>query len=337
MMLAPEIQALLDWGTTAFQAHASLPLPALREAIREELDSEFRRQCVVVDPVGATVDERIEVAGGEIRVRVFVPAGAGPHPAFVHYHGGGFVFGTIDSLVNDAKCAHICAAVECAVVTVDYRLGPEHRFPTAAEDCYAALCWTARNGDRFDIDPTRLAVGGESAGGNLAAVVAIVTRDRGGPTLAFQMLEVPVTDISPGAADQPSVALFGAGYGLDWPDMEFYAQQYLGAPADGSNPYASPLLARDLAGLAPAHVMTAEFDVLRDSGEAYGRRLAEAGVETTVHRNLGHTHGSAVLWQEWAPARAWMDEVVAVLRGAVHEGVGPAREEDEWLRSSSST
>ena len=330
MTLAPEIQALLDWGAATFQAYSSLPLPALREALQGELDRELQRWGVVIDPVGATVYERIDVDGGEIRLRISVPAGAGPHPAFVHYHGGGFVFGTIDSLVNDAKCAHICRAAECAVVTVDYRLAPEHRFPAAAEDCYAALCWLAKNAGRFDIDSTRLAVGGESAGGNLAAGVALMTRDRGGPPLTLQMLEVPVVDISPGAAGYPSVALFGAGYGLDWPDMEFYAEQYLADSADGSNPYASPLLAGDLTRVAPAHVMTAELDVLRDSGEAYGRRLAGAGVETTVHRNLGHTHGSAVLWQAWAPAQAWMDEVVGVLRRALHE----RGEEQEWLRSS---
>jgi acetyl esterase len=274
----------------------------------------------VVDPVGATVDERIQVDGGEIGVRIFVPATAGPHPAFVHFHGGGFVFGTIDSLVNDAKCAHICRAAECAVVTVDYRLAPEHRFPTAAEDCYAALCWLAKDAGRFDIDPTRLAVGGESAGGNLAAVVALITRDRGGPPLALQVLEVPVTDLSLGAGDHPSVALFGVGYGLDWADMEFYANEYLEDPAYGANPYASPLLADDLTGVAPAHVMTAEYDVLRDSGEAYAERLEQAGVPTVLQRNLGHTHGSAVLWQTWEPAQAWRDEVVRAVRGGLHEG-----------------
>ena len=237
----------------------------------------------------------------------------------IHFHGGGFVVGTIDSLVNDAKCAHICRAAECVVATVEYRLAPEHRFPTAAEDCYAALRWTVANAARLDLDAARVAIGGESAGGNLAAVVSLIARDRGGPPLALQLLEVPVTDISQCAADHPSVALFGAGYGLDRVDMEFYANEYLADPADGSSPYASPLLAKNLRGLPPAHVITAEYDMLRDSGEGYARRLAEAGIETTLHRRLGHNHGSSVLWQTWGPAREWMDEVVGALRRAFAE------------------
>ena len=322
MTIAPEIQSLIDWGKTFNETHGSLPLPALREAVRDELDRELRRRGVTVEPVRTTAEERVEVAGGEIAIRVFVPAGAGPHPVFVHLHGGGFVLGTIDSLVNDAKCAHICRAASCVVATVEYRLAPEHRFPTAPEDCYAALLWTVSRADRFDIDPARVAVGGESAGGNLAAVVALMARDRGGPQLALQMLEVPVTDISRGANDHPSVALFGEGYGLDRADMDSFTNDYLGDPAAGSDPYASPLLAGDLAGVAPAHVMTAEFDVLRDSGEAYATRLQQAGVESTLQRKLGHTHGSSVLWQGWEPAREWMDEVVGALRRALHTRQG---------------
>jgi acetyl esterase len=317
--LAPEIQSLIDWGATTFQAHASLELPELRTAIRDELDRELQRQGVVVEPVATTFDEQIEVSGGEIRARVFVPDLRGHQPAFVHFHGGGFVFGTIDSLVNDAKCAHICREVGCVVITVEYRLAPAHRFPVAAEDCYAALRWTVGGAERLGIDPTRVAVGGESAGGNLAATVALMARDRGGPALALQVLEVPVTDISPAAAHHASVSLFCEGYGLDWVEMESYAKQYLDDPADGGSPYASPLLADDLTGVAPAHVMTAEYDVLRDSGEAYAHRLEAAGVETLLRRNLGHTHGSAVLWQTWGPARAWMDEVVAGLRHGFSE------------------
>ena len=153
---------------------------------------------VVVEPVAAAKEERISVPGGEIRVRLLSPEGAGPHPAFVHFHGGGFVLGTIDSLVNEAKCTHICRAAGCVVATVEYRLAPEHRFPTAAEDCYAALRWTVVHAASLGIDPNRVAVGGESAGGNLAAVVSLMARDRGGPELALQLLEVPVTDLSIG-------------------------------------------------------------------------------------------------------------------------------------------
>ncbi len=325
MTLAPEIRSLLDWGASVADTYGALPLSDRRLAIRDELDRELRRQGVTAEQVAATREERVAVAEGEIRVRFFVPEGAGPHPAFVHYHGGGFVFGTIDGLVNDARCAHICAAAGCVVATVDYRLAPEHRFPTAAEDCYEALRWTVANAEHLGIDPSRIAVGGESAGGNLAAACALMSRDRGGPTLALQLLEIPVTDIGPGAGNYPSVTLYGEGFGLDSADMEFYAGQYLADLADGSSPYASPLRAEDLSGLAPAYVITSEYDVLRDSGEAYARRLAEAGVPTTLHRRLGHNHGSSVLWQTWDPAREWMEEVVEALRHALAARGGQPR------------
>ena len=181
------------------------------------------------------------------------------------------------------------------------------------------------NAARLGVDPRRIAVGGESAGGNLAAVVALMARDRGGPRLSLQLLEVPVTDLGDGANDHPSVALFGEGYGLDRVDMDSHAENYLASPADGSDPYASPLLAPDLGGVAPAHVLTAEYDMLRDSGEAYARRLEEAGVETTLHRLPGHTHGSSALWQWWEPARQWMDEVVAALERALHRATAERR------------
>lgn len=318
-MLPTEVQSWIDCEKAIDEAYGTLPLPERREALRDALDLELQRRGVAVESVAATVDERIAVAGGEIRIRVFTPGGVGPHPVLLHLHGGGFVLGTIDSLVNDAKCAHICGAAECAVATVEYRLAPEHRFPTAPEDCYAALLWTLSNADRLDIDPARVAVGGDSAGGNLAAVVALMARDRRGPALALQLLEVPVTNVSRGAADHRSVALFGEGYGLERAAMDFFTAAYLADPAEGSNPYASPLVADDLTGVAAAHVMTAEYDVLRDSGEAYAHRLEQAGVATTLHRKLGHTHSSNVLWQTWQPAREWMDEVVGALRNAFHE------------------
>ena len=212
MTIAPEIRSWLDWGADVGESVASLPLPERREPLRFALDDELRRRGVAVEPVGAVDEHPVGVAGGEIRVRVFTPRGSGPHPAFLHFHGGGFVVGTIDSLFNEAKCAHICNAAGCAVATVEYRLAPEHRFPTAPQDCYAALLWTVENAARLGVDPRRIAVGGESAGGNLAAVVALMARDRGGPRLALQLLEVPVTDLGNGANDHPSVALYGEGY-----------------------------------------------------------------------------------------------------------------------------
>jgi acetyl esterase len=317
--VAPEIQSLIDWSKAVNDQHADLPLPQLRQVLRDEFNAELRRRGGVVEQVAAINDDVVAVADGEIAVRAFTPPGAGPHPVFLHLHGGGFMFGTIDSLFNDAKCAHICRAAACVVITVEYRLAPEFRFPTAPEDCYAALLWTAEHATRLEIDPALIAIGGESAGGNLAAVVALMARDRGGPSLALQLLEVPVTDISDTAAGHPSIGLFAEGYGLDRAAMDNFSRAYLADPADGANPYASPLRASDLAGVAPAHVLTAEYDILRDGGEAYAGRLERAGVETTLHRFSGHTHGSATLWQTWEPARAWMTNVTDALGHAFHD------------------
>jgi acetyl esterase/lipase len=157
--IAPEIRSWLDWGAEVGESIGSLPLPERREPLRAALDQELRRRGVTVEPVGVVGEHAVPVAGGEIRVRVFTPAGSGPHPSFVHFHGGGFVLGTIDSLFNETKCAHICNGAGCAVVTVEYRLAP---------------------------DSERIAVGGESARGNLAAVVALMAHDRGGPRLSLQ-------------------------------------------------------------------------------------------------------------------------------------------------------
>jgi acetyl esterase/lipase len=321
-MLAPEIQSLLDWSTSVADRYEGLSQAELRPLLRDELDAELTRRGAVVEEVANVANDRVAVAGGEIDVRVFTPHSPPPRPAFIHLHGGGFVFGTIHSLVNEVKCAHLCRTADCAVVTVEYRLAPEHRFPTAPEDCYAALHWTVENAPRLGIDPTRIAIGGESAGGNLAAAVALIARDRKGPALALQVLEVPVTDISDSTNDHPSVALYGEGYGLDRADMDAFAAAYLADSADGSRPYASPLLASDLSGLTPAHVLTVEYDILRDAGEAYARRLAAAGVPTTHRRLAGMTHGAGALWQEWPPAREWMDNVTAALRQALH-GAAP--------------
>jgi acetyl esterase len=320
--LAPEIRSLIDSSRAISNRYGELPLPDLRNVLAREHDENLRRGGMTVESVHAIRESRVPVGSGTIRVRIFTPDGGGPHPGLLHLHGGGFAFGAIDSLFNDAKCAHLCREARCVVVTVGYRLAPEFRFPTAPEDCYAALLWTVANAKRFDIDVARLAVGGESAGANLAAVVALMARDRGGPRLALQLLEVPVTDISDRAADFPSVALFAEGYGFDRADMEGMIGTYLADPADGANAYASPLRARDLSGVAPAHIVTAEYDVLRDSGEAYARRLERAGVPAALHRMPGHTHASAALWQTWPPACAWMANVVHALENAL-SGVDP--------------
>jgi acetyl esterase len=317
MTLPEEVRELLAWDKAVGARCNGLPVDEQRSAIHDALEQRAAQTGLVVESVAQVQDFVFPPSDEAIRLRVYRPFGDGPYPAFLHIHGGGFVHGSIDWIYNAAKCAHICRNAGCLVATVEYRLAPEFRFPTAAEDCYSALCWLSEHAEELEIDPTRVAVGGESAGGNLAAAVALMTRDRGGPSLSFQLLEVPVTDMSDRSVEHPSVTLFGDGYGLDLANIEAFTADYLPDPVDRESPYASPLRAGDLTGLTSAHILTAEFDPLRDGGEAYARRLQEAGVKTTLHRFEGQTHGTSSLWQSWPPARAWMDEVVAAIRNAV--------------------
>jgi acetyl esterase len=189
--------------------------------------------------------------------------------------------------VHEAGCRQIASEAGCVVVSVDYRLAPEHKFPAAACDCYAATEWVAANAAAIAVDPARLAVGGDSAGGNLAAVVCLMARDRGGPPLVSQLLVYPIVDHN---FDTASYRGNGQGYLLTRERMEYYWNSYLASPADGHHPYASPLQASDLRGLPPALVITAEFDPLRDEGEAYAARLCEAGVSAMVSRWDGMIH-----------------------------------------------
>jgi acetyl esterase len=204
----------------------------------------------------------------------------------VYFHGGGWVTGNVDAY--DPTCRSLANAAGCVVVSVDYRLAPEHKFPAAPEDCYAAVQWVAASAAEFGGDPSRLAVGGDSAGGNLAAVVSHMARDRGGPPLAFQLLVYPVTDHHFGTV---SYQQNGDGYLLTRDSMVWFWNHYLEKEADGTSPLASPLRCTNLANLPPAFVITAEFDPLRDEGEAYGKCLTSAGVATTVKRYDGMIHG----------------------------------------------
>lgn len=321
MALPPEVREHLSWDQELGARLAGLGIDEQRELIRTTLADWARRTGHEVGEVARVDDHAVPVDGGEIRLRVYRPFAVGALPVLLHIHGGGFTLGSVDWVFNEAKCAHLCRAAGCVVATVDYRLAPEHPFPTAPEDCYAALLWLADHADELGVDASRIVVGGESAGGNLAAVVALMSRDRSGPPLALQLLEVPVADMSERSGEHPSLSLYGSGYGLEREGIESFQDAYLPPPIDRDDPYVSPLRAADLSGLPPAHVITAELDPLRDGGEAYARRLYEAGVRTTVHRYLGHTHGSSSLWQTWSSAAAWMDELVAALRSAVETGV----------------
>ena len=287
MPLLPALQPVIDAMNASPPAPAGVPVAEARANAHAMMEMSFGAMSLPGPPVASQSDHTVEVDGGEITVRVYVPGGDAPFPCHLYLHGGGFWLGTLDH--SDDGCRALAVDAGCVVVSVDYRLAPEATFPAQPEDCYAALRWVVDHAAELDIDPSRLSVGGGSAGGNLSAAVALMARDRGGPALVLQVLEIPVTDLT---MSQPSVTENGEGYLLTRSSMAQYVDYYLDDPADATNPYASPLLAPDLAGLPPAIVMTAEFDPLRDEGEAYARRLREAGVPVDATRWDGQFHGS---------------------------------------------
>ncbi len=243
------------------------------------------------DPIELPSIEDITIPGpaGEIPARVYRAGLDGTRPTIVFFHGGGWVIGDLET--HDQTCRAMARDTDAVVVAVDYRLAPENRFPAAVEDCYAATCWAATNVGTLGGNADQLVVAGDSAGGNLAAVVSLRARDdAAGPQLAFQLLIYPVTG-SPWD-DRASYTENGEGYMLTHEAMIWFADHYLGDDsAARANPWFAPIVAPDLSGLPPAHVMTAEFDPLRDEGEAYAARLAAAGVPATMTRYDGIIHG----------------------------------------------
>ncbi len=259
-----------------------------------------------VPAVDAIDDVELAGPGGPLRVRVYRPAG-GPHPGIVWLHGGGWVVGSLAS--HDPLLRALAAWTPCCVVAVDYRLAPEAPFPAALDDAWAALEWTVEQAASLGIDPERLAVGGDSAGGNLAAVVARHARDRG-VGIALQALVYPVTDYD---LESPSYSLHAEGLNLTRAKMRWYWDAYL-AGHDPHDPDASPLRARDLAGVAPAVVQVAEHDPLLSEGEAYARRLSDAGVAVTLTRYEGVIHGFNRMAALTPRALEALDEIAAALR-----------------------
>ena len=223
--------------------------------------------------------------GGELRVRVYWPHGEGPFGACLYFHGGGWVLNDIDT--HDDLVRRLAAASGCVFVSVDYRLAPEHKYPAAIEDGYAALKWVASEARALNVDPARIAVCGDSAGGNIAAVLCLMTRDRGGPPIEAQVLIYPITDCD---FDRPSYRDNADGYFLTAKQMKWFWNHYVSSPEQMLEPYASPLRAASLHGLPPALIQTAEFDPLRDEGEAYATALVHAGVAVRLSRYDGLIH-----------------------------------------------
>ncbi|AUV80471.1 alpha/beta hydrolase [Salinigranum rubrum] len=279
----PDIQELLDQlAAMGVPDFADLSVDGARSLIVDlfTVDEGLR------DEVGGVQDLEIAGPNGGVPIRVYRPGGGGPHPVVVYSHGGGWVVGNLDT--HDQGCRALCNAGDCVVVSVDYRLAPEHPFPAPVEDCYAATEWVADHGDLLGADTDRLVVAGDSAGGNLSAAVALLARERGGPDVAHQYLVYPVTNH---AFDTDSYTENAEGYFLTRAGMEWFWDHYLETDVDGLNPLASPLRARDLSDLPPATVVTCGFDPLRDEGRAYAGRLEAAGVDVTHHHHEEMIHG----------------------------------------------
>jgi len=307
MALDPQARAVLD-------QMAALGGPPISELS----PSEARAQAInmaamqgVPEPVAKTEDRRLPGPAGAIPVRLYIPAGKGPLPIFVYFHGGGWVIGNLED--SDVLCRTLCNAARGIVMSVDYRLAPEHPFPAAVEDSYCAVLWASANAASFGGDASRIAIGGDSAGGNLTAVVAQIARDRGQPALKYQLLIYPVTDA---ACDTPSYNQNSDGYFLTKEAMRWFWDHYAGSDVDRSNPLVSPLRAHSFEGLPPALVITAEFDPLRDEGEAYAERLRNAGIPVQLTRYNGMIHGFFTMSAVIDQGRRAIEQAAAALRRA---------------------
>ena len=263
--------------------------------------------------VGAVDDIRIPVDGTEIGARVYTPQGEGPHPIVMFFHGGGWVICSLETHDNVARA--ICRDAEAVVVSVDYRMAPEFKFPTAAHDCFAATKWVAANAASLDADASRLAVCGDSAGGNLSAVVSQLARDAGGPAVSYAALIYPAVDMTRkgGSLDENA-----KGYFLETDGMEWFMNHYL-AEAERADVLASPLLHENLAGLPDTFIATCEFDPLRDEGEAYGEALRANGVHVDQKRYDGLIHGAANMTGVLDGGRQLVADTAAHLRAALHK------------------
>ena len=307
MPVDPQIQAILDKS-------AHLPgTDTLSVAVARARYDALAKVLPPAAPVAAVSERTIDGPGGALRLRIYTPEGQGPFPVVVFFHGSGFVLCSLDT--HDGMCRNLCGGAGVLVVSVDYRLAPEHRFPAAPDDCLAATRWVAGHAAEFGGDPARIVVAGDSAGGNLAAVTALRIRDEGGPKLRGQLLLYPVTAHS--SADMPSYAENATGCGLTRATMEWFWNHYAD-PAAARNPHAAPLTAPDLSRLPPALVQVAEYDPLRDEGIRYAERLLAAHVPTELSRWDGMNHGF-LFWvnqvdaatEAMREASAWLRRVVA--------------------------
>ena len=299
--LHPKARAIVDQVAALPQLPTLTPVEARGRPVPLEAAPEA---------VGSVTARAIPGPGGPMAVRIYRPRDA-LRAALVYFHGGGWVVGSLDSA--DGSCRALTNRSRCVVISIGYRLAPETKFPGPVEDAYAATRWVADNAADLRIDPTRIAVGGASAGGNLAAAAALTARERGGPKIAFQLLTVPVTELSSKAGSHRE---FAEGYGLSAADMEWFGRHYVRTAADADDPHASVLRA-DLKGMPPAFVITAECDPLRDDGEAYADRLRTLGIAARYKRYPGMFHGFMSFPSVLPEAAQAFEDAGAALREAL--------------------
>ncbi|WP_019587715.1 alpha/beta hydrolase [Deinococcus apachensis] len=314
MPLDPKVKATLD-QQAALPRLSTLPVDVVRQGIAASL----HLMPTSTAPVAGVENRSVPSPAGELPIRVYTPQGQGPFPLIVYFHGGGWTICTLDT--HDPICRELCAGAQAVVVSVDYRLAPEHPFPAAPDDCFAATRWVAEHVTGLGGDPERIVVAGDSAGGNLAAVVALRARDEGGPALRGQLLIYPSTDLY---GETESRRENGQGYGLTTEDMLWFRGHYLSDPAQAMHPHASPSKAQSLADLPPALVITAEYDPLRDEGEDYARALRGAGVEASFTRYDGMHHGFFGGVGVYDQTRMALEEANIWLRGVLGVPQGQA-------------
>jgi acetyl esterase len=288
-------------------------LPAISELTPEQVREGIPALAVLQgepESIASVEDRVVPGPGGDIPVRVYKPNDEANLPVVVYFHGGGWVIMDVES--HDPLCRALANAANCAVVSVDYRLAPEAKYPAASDDCYAATQWVADNAADLGIDANRMALAGDSAGGHLTAVVAQMARDKGGPSLVYQVLHCPVTNLDYSTSSYTDNA---EGFGLTQDTMRWFWDHYLTNQEQGVEPHASPLQG-DCANLPPALVQTAEFDPLRDEGAAYAAKLKAAGVAVTHHDYPGLTHDCFLYMGIVPGGRENVDEAAAHLREA---------------------
>jgi acetyl esterase len=315
MALHPVIQAALS-SAAGLPAYDALPIAQARA--QAKLGYPARKEPV---PVGEVRNMTIAGPGGALALRIYRPMDQSPSPVVVFFHGSGFVILDLDT--HDDICRRLCAGASCVVVSVDYRLAPENKFPAAPDDCLAATRWVAAHAGEFGGDASRMAVAGDSAGGCLAAVTALRIRDEGGPQLQGQLLWYPVTDYPTLTPD--SYLAYGLGFGLTQAGIRWYWDQYLEDPSAAGHPHASPMRAASTVDLPSAYVLVAEFDVLRDEGEAFARRLADGGVETVTRRWASMNHGFLKYTGVISEADAAMADACAWLRRTLNRASNPVQ------------